>query len=52
VPAMKLELVPELKLLRLWPQLPQQEFCCRYYPLSSPSQVQLRSLFFLSGEGS
>jgi len=39
-PALKLELVPELELERLQPQLPQKEFCCPYYPLCS--QVQLR----------
>jgi hypothetical protein len=48
----KPELVPELELERLQPQLPQQEFCRRYHPLSSPSHVQLRWPSLLIGEGS
>jgi hypothetical protein len=49
-PVMKLALVPGLELERLQPQLPQQEFCCRYYPLCS--HVQRRWPSLLTGEGS
>jgi hypothetical protein len=37
-PAMKQELVLERELERPQPQLPQQEFCCGYYPLCSHVQ--------------